>query len=257
MGGYKNFLLRMNAGGNTMRSEQIENALRLVDQTFKDDPSYVVDGVTIWNTDRVIHPRIYLNKYRSTSPAQASIQTQIHEPFYLGEVIPWPEHGYWLCVNSNNLHGIQWEGTLSFCNHIVKFYSPLTHEIVEYPISVINSTQYGSGETNKYDDKTRMTIGTSQLLVYITYDKHTALLDSGFRFLLDRNKELPTAFKVTQADMISYSDGGDRGYIQLTVYEDTFNPKTDNKELMIANYTFDPVGTGEELKEAGHENMWI
>lgn len=253
MGGYQNFLRRMNAGGKTMREEQIENALHLVNQTFEDDPSYIVDGVTVWHTDRVIHPRIYLDKYRSTSPAQASIQTRIHEPFYLGEVIPWPKHGYWLCVNSNNLHGIQWEGTLSFCNHRVKFFSPLTHEIIEYPISVINSTQYGSGETAK----SKMTIGTSQLLVYITCDEHTVLLDSGFRFLLDRNKELPTAFKLTQADTVSYSDGENRGYIQLTVYEDQFNPKTDNKELMIADYYPDPVGTGEELKDDDKQDLWI
>ena len=45
MGGYQNFLRRMNAGGNTMRNEQIENALHLVRQTFADDPSYIPDGV--------------------------------------------------------------------------------------------------------------------------------------------------------------------------------------------------------------------
>lgn len=255
LGGYQNFLTRMNAGGNTMRNEQIENALRLVNYTFADDPSYIPEGVTVWNTDRVIHPRIYTNKYRSTSPAQAKIQTLIREPFYMGDVIPWPGHGHWLCVHSNNLHGIQWEGTLSFCNHTVKFFSPLTHEIVEYPISVINSTQYGSGETERYDHKIHMTIGTSQMIIYITYDEHTRLIDSGFRFLLDRNTEFPTAFQVKQADTVSYSDAGQRGYIHLTVAEDQFNPKTDNKELMIADYIFDPVGTGADLKDK--TDLWL
>ena len=97
MGGYQNFLRRMNAGGNTMRNEQIENALHLVRQTFADDPSYIPDGVTVWNSERIIHPRIYTQRYRSTSPAQANIQTLIHEPIYMGDVIPWPKHGYWLC----------------------------------------------------------------------------------------------------------------------------------------------------------------
>ena len=71
MGGYKNFLNRMKAGGTTMRNEQLENALHLVRQTFADDPSYIPDGVTVWNTDRLIHPRIYSNKYRSTSPCSS------------------------------------------------------------------------------------------------------------------------------------------------------------------------------------------
>ena len=73
--------------------------------------------------------------------------------------------------------------------------------------------------------------------------------------MLDRNIERPTAFEVKQADTISYSDAGERGYIHLTVAEDQYDPKRDNKELMIADYTFDPVGTGAELKEK--PDMWI
>lgn len=255
MGGYQNFIRRMKAGGFTMRDEQIENARHLLCQTFADDPSYIVDGAAVWNTDRVLHPRIYSNKYRSTSPAQANIQTLIEEPFYMGDVIHWCDHGYWMCVNVSNFHGIQWEGTLTFCNHKMRFLSPLTHQIAEYPISVLNATQYGSGETEKHGEGLRMTIGTSQLIVYISFDEHTVLLDSGFRFLLDRNRVSPTAFKTTQADQISYSDAGEKGYIQLTVVEDQFNPKTDNKNLMIADYLFDSIGSGEELKN--ETDLWI
>lgn len=238
-----------------MRKEQIENALHLVSQTFEDDPSYVAEGVQVWRSDRILHPRFYSQRFRSTSPAQALIQTMIHEPFYMGDVVLWPEHGYWLCVNANNLHGIQWEGTLSFCNYVVKFLSPLTKEIREYPISAINSTQYGSGKTDRYDEKLHMTIGTSQMIVYISFDEHTRLIDSGFRFLLDRNDVNPTAFEVKQADTISYSDSNERGYIHLTVAETQFDPKRDNKELMIADFTFDPVGTGAELKDK--TDLWI
>lgn len=251
MGGYENFMRRMNAGGTTYRDEQIENARMLVEQTFEDDPSYLVDGARIWNSDRIIHPRIYEDKHRASSPAQAKIMTRLNEPVYMGDVIPWTEHGYWLCIHSSNLHGIQWEGTLSFCNHVVRFRSPKTGEVVEYPISVSNATQSGSGET----EKQRIIIGSSQLLVDISYDEHTVLLDSGFRFLLDRNKVLPTAYKVTQADTISYSDSGERGYIRLTVTEDQFNPKTDSKEEMIADYTDDPVGTGTEIAEK--PDLWL
>lgn len=255
MGGYQNFIRRMNAGGNTMRNEQIENALRLVNHTFADDPSYIPDGVQVWNTDRILHPRIYQEKYRSTSPAHSQIQTKIHEPIYMGDVIPWPKHGYWMCLDANNLHDIQWEGTLRFCNHYVKFFSPLTKELIEYPVSILNSTQYGSGETERYDDEIHMIIGTTQMLMYITYDKHTILIDNGFRFLVDRNKELPTAYVIKQADTVSYSDADKHGYISFTLYEDTFNPKVDNKELMIADYWSDPVGTGEELEQK--TDLWI
>lgn len=255
MGGYQNFMRRMNAGGKTVREEQIENSLHLVRQTFADDPSYIPDGAEIWNSERILHPRIYNETYRSTSPAQANIQTMINEPFYLGDVIHWPEHGYWMCLEANNLHGIQWEGTLRFCNYKVKFLSPLTKDIVEYPVSVFNATQYGSGETERYDDDIHMIIGTSQMIVYISFDEHTRLLDGGFRFLLDRNIVNPTAFEVKQADTVSYSDAGERGYIHLTCAECPLDHKRDNIDLMIADYYDDPVGTGNELEEK--TELWI
>lgn len=236
MGGYANFIKRMNAGGNTMRTEQIENSIRQVVQTFADDPSYVPEGASIINTDRIIYPRIYEEKYRSTSPAHAKIMTKNCDPFYMGDVINWPNHGNWLCLNVNNLHGIQYEGTLAYCNYTIKFKSPLNGEILSYPVSLINATQYGSGETDKFDDKLRMTVGTSQLIVYITFDEHTCLLDNGVRFLIDRNPKHPTAFRITQADSVSYSDGNDHGYICLTVYEDQFNPKLDDIHEMVADY---------------------
>ena len=50
MGGYQNFLRRMNAGGNMMRNEQIHNALHLLQEIFADDPSYIPAGVTVWNS---------------------------------------------------------------------------------------------------------------------------------------------------------------------------------------------------------------
>lgn len=255
MGGYENFMKRMNAGGTTYRDEQIENARRLVEQTFADDPSYIVDGVRVWNTDRVLHPRIYEDRFRSTSPAQAKIQTRINEPFYLGDIIPWTDHGYWLCIHATNLHNIQYSGKLSYCNYHVHFKSPLTGEIIEMPVSTLNATQYGSGESERYDDKIKMRIGSSQMIMYMQYNEHSALIDSGFRFLMDRNYVEPTAYVVTQADMVSYSDAGEHGYIHFVIVEDQYNPKRDNKELMVADYYSDPIGTGEELVD--NPDKWL
>lgn len=75
------------------------------------------------------------------------------------------------------------------------------------------------------------------------------------RFLVDRNQANPTAYVVKQADTVSYSDANEHGFIAFTLYEDQFNPKVDNKELMIADYVPDPVGTGAELETK--TDMWI
>ena len=245
----------MRSDGNTFREGQINAAIYLLDQTFEDDPSYVPDGVEVWGTNRRIHPRIFEDTYRSTSPASANIQTMIHEPIYLGDIFLWPEHGYWLCRHATNLHGIQWKGTLYFCNYIIHFISPATGEIINMPVGIINATQYGTGEKQRYDRELKLQIGVSDLIMYAQYNQHTQIIDSGFRFLIDRNPKQPTVFEVKQADMVSYSDSGNRGYIHFTVAEDQFNPKTDNKELLIANYYPDEVGTAKELETK--TNLWL
>ena len=102
--------------------------------------------------------------------------------------------------------------------------------------------------TLKTDLELQNLASTTQMLMYITYDEHTILLDNGVRFLVDRNQVNPTAYVVKQADTVSYSDAGEHGFISLTLYEDQFNPKVDNKELMIADYVSDPIGTGQELE---------
>lgn len=123
--------------------------------------------------------------------------------------------------------GIAWQ-----CKYNVRFISPITGDIVSYPVYDLSSTQSGSGETVK----PHMTIGASQHLVYIPFNHETICLDSGFRFLLDKNEENPTAYRLAQVDPMSYSCGENDGLIQWAIVETQFDPDTDNRELMVADY---------------------
>lgn len=121
------------------------------------------------------------------------------------------------------------------CKHNIRFISPLTGEIVEYPVFSTNSTQYGTGEA----DKTNMSVGEDQHLIYIPYNKETIMLDDRFRFLMDKNRVNPTAYRITKVDPVSYAVGEEYendGLIQWSVLEDQFNGATDNAELMVADY---------------------
>lgn len=118
------------------------------------------------------------------------------------------------------------------CKYSIRFISPLTGKVVEYPVYDINSTQYGSGETAKE----YMTIGSAQHLVYIPCNEETIRLDSGFRFLIDKNHEKPTAYRLAQVDPGSYACGEHDGVIQWTVVESQFDEETDSRELMVADY---------------------
>ena len=54
-------------------------------------------------------------------------------------------------------------------------------------------------------------------------------------FILDKNKETPTVFIVTQNDNTSYNYGK-KGLVRVTLYEHVFNPDTDNADLGICDY---------------------
>lgn len=155
---------------------------------------------------------------------------------------------YWL-INGLPDNNKMYEKAVGwYCKYSIRFVSPVTGEIVEYPVYNINSTQYGSGETAK----THMTIGTSQHLVYLPYNEETVKLDSGFRFLIDKNREKPTAYRLAQVDTSGYSSGSEHGLIQWTIVESQYDEQTDNKELLIADYYGRSELSMPEVSEEGY-----
>lgn len=252
----------MKAGGTTARLEQIENGRRLLENSFADDPSYLADGCPVWYSDRVIYPRIYGHAFKTTLPNTAEIQTLIDDPFYVGDIIPWGEdNGYWMVTSSKNLHNINWEGTLEECNSYLKFKSKLDGSIREYPIPIYNATQYGSGENSEYVSVSRqrqrmVTIGAEAHIFYLPIDEHTVLLDNGSRFLLDLNKYLPTAYRLTQIDTTTNNTNAKGGMLRIYVLEDQLNRKTDDVDNMVADMWEDPVGNNSEVHEETNTS-WI
>ena len=262
MSGYENFLKRMNAGGTTMRLEQIENGRRILESTFADDPSYIIDGCQVWYSNRIVYPRIYGHSYKSTLPDTAEFQTMVDKPLYPGDIIPWgTDNGYWLCTSSINLHDLNYEGTLMYCNSYLKFKSPLDGSIREYPVPMYNATQYGSGENTEYTSIFRkreklLTLGAEAHILLLMMDEHTVALDNGVRFLMDSNKNTPTAYKLTQMDTTSFQHWPDHGYLRLYLLEDQLNRKTDDTENMVADMWEDPVGSNEEVHEQMNDS-WL
>lgn len=162
------------------------------------------------------------------------------------------EGAFWLVSALPDNNRIYEKAVLWKCKHSIRFISPLTGEIVEYPVYSTNSTQYGTGEAGK----TQMTVGEDQHLIYLPYNEETIMLDAQARFLMDKNKANPTAYRITRVDPISYAVGSERaedGLIQWAVLEDQFNAATDNAELMVADYyTFVPGGMEETSGDNAH-----
>ena len=139
---------------------------------------------------------------------------------------------FWLIKDIVDNNGVYEKAIMFFCNYKMNFISDVSGEIVSYPVYMKNATQYNSGETAREQE----TIGSSKFLIFIPYNEETIKIDHGKRFLIDKNHDNPTAFEITQVDTISHNFDDDFAVIRWTLVESQFNPKTDNKELMIADY---------------------
>jgi hypothetical protein len=154
----------------------------------------------------------------------------------------------WLVSGVPDNNRVYEKAVLWKCNHTLRFLSPLTGEIVEYPIRSENATQYGDGEANK----TNMSIGDDKILVYIPYNRETIPIDNGFRFIMDKNRDNPSVYSVTRVDSTSYAVGVeqfDDGLLQWMVLQSQFNEVTDSREEMIADF-YQPKD-GQENEETG------
>lgn len=139
---------------------------------------------------------------------------------------------FWMVCTLPDNNKMYEKAILWLCKYTLRFVSPVTGEIVEYPVYDINSTQYGSGETAK----AYMKIGTAQHLLYIPYNDETIKVDCGARFLIDKNKDNPTAYRLTQVDSENCSCDDIDGLLQWTLVESQRDDETDSKELMVADY---------------------
>ena len=139
---------------------------------------------------------------------------------------------FWLIKDIVDNNGVYEKAIMFFCNYKINFISDISGEVVFYPVHMKNATQYNSGETAREQE----TIGSSKFLIFIPYNEETIKIDHGKRFLIDKNHDNPTAFEITQVDTISHNFDDDFAVIRWTLVESQFNPKTDNKELMIADY---------------------
>ena len=139
---------------------------------------------------------------------------------------------FWLIKDIVDNNGVYEKAIMFFCNYKINFISDVSNEIVSYPVHMKNATQYNSGETAREQE----TIGSSKFLIFIPYNQETIKIDHGKRFLIDKNHDDPTAFEITQVDTISHNFDDDFAVVRWTLVESQFNPKTDNKEIMIADY---------------------
>ena len=159
------------------------------------------------------------------------IQAMPHETLGVGNHVKYCDKDYWVTACSVD-DGVYAYGEMTLCSDIVRFISPYDHKtILEYPTLLTNTTKFNTGETpNK-----RITLVSGQFSMILPINKHTLCIDNDFRFLLDKRKDYPSAYRVTYVDPSTY--GYDDGMLNIILLQCNLNLDTDNIDLMIADYS--------------------
>ena len=213
--------------------------------------SFIADDVKIYDKTITAKPKVVRAVIQNVTSdtINSSVVRQILceiGTLHCGQYVEY-DGGFWLVSSLPDNNKMYEKAILWKCKQNIRFISPLTGEMVEYPVYSINSTQYGTGEsTRQY-----ITVGDAQHLIYIPYNEETILLDDRARFLIDMNPRRITAFRITQVDTMSYAVGDehpDDGLLQWTVMETQYNAATDDAETMTADYykKKDPTPVGAE-----------
>lgn len=231
------FNRKMKLSGGSLRNESIKSSQELLKETFADDASFAL-GVYFWEPKLKTYDhksplgiRLYGKSFSNANGVTVKFQTLIDSPVIVGDIIyDSIADEYFICIESFNVDGVHWRGKFNLCNWILKW-QDANGDILEYPCTDINSTQYNSGEQSN----TRFTIGSSQHMVTLPCDENTVKLKSPQRFFLDKNMDEPTSFVVTQNDTTSYNFGK-KGLVKVTLLECERNNEADRYDLGICDY---------------------
>ena len=231
------FNKKMSYNGGSLRNENIINSRKLLEETFADDASYAL-GVYFWRlglkeyrNELPIGIRLYNRSFSAANGVTVKFQTLHDTPVVVGDIIyDINEDEYLICTEAFNIDNIHYEGKFTLCNWILKWQDK-NGRILEYPCYDANTTQYNSGEQSNRN----FTIESYQHMITLPCDENTVELSSPQRFYLDKAKNNPTTFIVTQNDTTSHNYGK-KGLIKLTVYAHPSNPDTDRPDLGICDY---------------------
>lgn len=235
------FIKKMEINGGSLRNERINNSKELLSETFFDDASLRL-GMYYWELGKTVHDdyidsedikvRIYKRTFSSANGVTMKFQSLLDTPIIVGDILyDSNEDEFLICTESHNIDDIHFQGRLTLCNWILKWQNK-NGDILEYPCHDMNATQYNSGEQSNR----QFVIGSSQHMITLPCDENTVVLNTPQRFFLDKNKDNPTSFIVTQNDTTSYSYGK-KGLVRVTVTEHPNNNATDRIDLGICDYT--------------------
>lgn len=254
MSRYDAFKERMSVFGNGIKESKYNASKHLYDCTFKDDLSYVVDGMkSVQDEDITIYPKMYNKKIKNSTVPQWFLQTQYDTRLYLGEQYKLKDGSIWQISDVENKQDINYVYTVYRSNCILTTQDK-DGQIFDTRCVSFDATKYSSG----IKEGNIVTVMSTQFILEVPINSETMLWNYGKRFLIDDRRysdkfyeETGTvgAFEITQRNVTDrdYSDHSNKGILVLTMTKCEFDANRDNVEYMVADY-FEPHSSASEMK---------
>jgi len=233
--------LREGSLGATAREEMVRSSKYRFESLVADDPSYR-EGVGIIRDGELVGTlglRMDNRKLRHGVP-QMDVHDILDSPvmFRLGDVFHTQtveadrvKEEHWLCIEENNLHGINRDGVVESCNYLLRWQNASTLKIIERWSSV------RSPYSSSLDVSRVITVESAKYRILVPLDSETSLFRVGTRFLIAVQGGFePMPYSIVEFDPVSsnYQDRGE-GFLSFVLKSDQIKP-SDNWELMIADY---------------------
>lgn len=227
---------RVSATGTFMGEALKKQADAIMNATFTRDIAYrkcFIDGEPV-DAKYLVHTYYTISK--DAVDYHIQFRPGVHYP--IGTYIDIPddigEYHRWLLVNRSDEPQFPKYNALK-CNWTFRW---ISDGVVYEQLGVLRmKLSYNSGIWADY----RTVTPENQNQFILPTNADTQKINYNMRFLISDNQENPIAWEVSKIE-----DTFPPGIIFITLKQDLFNPKTDNKELMIADYYKDSVPTSEE-----------
>lgn len=227
---------RVSATGTFMGEALKKQADAIMNATFTRDIAYrkcFIDGEPV-DAKYIVHTYYTISK--DAVDYHIQFRPGVHYP--IGTYIDIPddvgEYHTWLLVNRSDEPQFPKYNALK-CNWTFRW---ISDGVIHEQLGVLRmKLSYNSGIWADY----RTVTPENQNQFILPTNADTQKINYNMRFLISDNQENPIAWEVSKIE-----DTFPPGIIFITLKQDLFNPKTDNKELMIADYYKSSIIPSEE-----------
>lgn len=155
--------------------------------------------------------------------------------FKLGDYISYTDdsgiYQVWLITKIDQTNEFEINGELKQCVYNLSWQNSIGEIIRRWCVI----EEYSVGDGLDISNQIRAVDGIYK--IKLSFDSETKQIKENKRFLIDAEGIYPPhAYKVTTPNMITQNYSQNGNIVTLIVVKDTFNPKLDNSDLMLANY---------------------